>query len=467
MPIDLLQPCRDVADLKQWLKTHLNLHMPAAGICAGHCSPLEYIRRAYFEPAGDLVVWAPRGGGKTRLGAAATLLDLLHKPGCEVRILGGSLEQSFKMWEHLQADLYELSDHVNRHLKRACRAEMNNGSRVAVLTQSQRAVRGLRIQKLRCDEVELFDPDIWQAAQLTTRSKAGTDRSAPIAGVIEALSTWHVHGGLMQQIIDNARAIGTPVLQWCIVDVLQRCEPQRPCDGCPLWSECGGRAKQADGFIPIDDAIAMKRRVSIETWESEMLCRRPATRGAVFPSFDPDIHVKDRSPAGRFMLAIDFGFRAPFVCLWVCRCEDGSDYIVDEYIQNGVLLEDHLPMVESRPWPRTRLIACDPAGNGANDQTAVSNVQLLRSKGYILRFRASRIIDGLEHIRAALRPAAGQPRLSIQHRCKRLIAPFQSYHYGKFGGESPCKDGIHDHPIDALRYYYVNQVESTVKWSMY
>ncbi len=463
--IDLLQPCQTPADLKQWLQTHLHLHMPAAGLCPGHHSPLDYLRRAYFEPASDLIVWAPRGGGKTRLGAAATLLDLLHKPGAQVRILGGSLEQSLKMWEHLEPDLLDLADHVA--VQKARHVEMANGSRAAVLTQSQRAVRGLRIQKLRCDEVELFDPDIWQAAQLTTRSLPPADQRPAVTGVIEALSTWHIPGGLMQRIIENARALQMPILHWCLIDVLQKCEPDRPCQSCPLWEECGGRAKQADGFIPIDDAITMKRRVSLETWQAEMLCRRPTQGGAVFPSFDPDIHVRDITPVGRFTLAVDFGFRSPFVCLWVCRSEDGHDHIVDEYLQDGVELLDHLPLIESRPWPKTRLMACDPAGNGANDQTAVSNIQLLRARGYRLKFRKSRIIDGLEHIRAALRPAAGQPRLTLHPRCKRLIEAFQSYHYGKHGGETPYKDGIHDHPIDALRYYYINQVESTIKWSMY
>ena len=33
----------------------------------------------------------------------------------------------------------------------------------------------------------------------------------------------------------------------------------------------------------------------------------------------------------------------------------------------------------------------------------------------------------------------------------------QAYHYGPHGGELPVKDGVHDHAIDALRYYYVNR----------
>jgi len=32
----------------------------------------------------------------------------------------------------------------------------------------------------------------------------------------------------------------------------------------------------------------------------------------------------------------------------------------------------------------------------------------------------------------------------------------RSYHYPPAGGELPAKDGMFDHPIDALRYYFVN-----------
>ena len=171
----LMKPCRTPGELHAWVSGALLMNVPRKGVCVGHVGPFEYLKRAYFEPGADLVVWAPRGGGKTRLGAAATLLDLLHKPGCEVRILGGSLEQSLKMWEHLWPDVVRFvegrlvgGDATGRRVK------LGNGSGVAVLTQSERAVRGLRVQKLRCDEVELFEPEVWEAAQLVTKSKEGS-----------------------------------------------------------------------------------------------------------------------------------------------------------------------------------------------------------------------------------------------------------------------------------------------------
>src|SRR5215212_3296659 len=104
---DLLhKKCGTEDQLLAWAEMFCGLKLPKEPVCAGHDSPFDYVKHAYTEPGGDVVVWAPRGGGKTRLGALVTLLDLIHKPGVNIRILGGSLEQSSRMWEHLEPDLH-------------------------------------------------------------------------------------------------------------------------------------------------------------------------------------------------------------------------------------------------------------------------------------------------------------------------------------------------------------------------
>lgn len=279
-----------------------------------------------------------------------------------------------------------------------------------------------------------------------------------ISGAVEALSTLHAPHGLMGRVVEQARAGGTRILRWCLLDVLARCPAERPCQGCPLWDECRGRAKtDCRGFISIDDAIRMKSRVSLETWNSEMLCRRPSTRGRVFPSFDELVHIRqwDGGHEG-VCLAIDFGFSAPFVALWIAQRADGAIHVFDEHVQREKTVAEHLKAIAARPWPRASRIYCDPAGSARSAQTAASDIQLLRQAGYLVRCRQSRITEGLEQIRHALRPAAGQPRLFIDPRCVHLIAALRSYRYPDTGGEAPLKDGEHDHPIDALRYYFVN-----------
>ncbi|MCS7034503.1 MAG: hypothetical protein NZ561_11005 [Phycisphaerae bacterium] len=320
------------------------------------------------------------------------------------------------------------------------------------------------------------------------------------------MSTHHRPFGLMHELLESqslqasstaaAGTVRARLIRWCLLDVLQRCESHRDCRSCPLWDDCHGLAKTAcDGFVPIDDAIALKRRVSADCWNAEMLCRKPAVQGCVFPAFDPEVHVRepleqthteagDRRPtpalpvniAGSTLhLAIDFGFANPFVCLWVRVTGSGPEaivHVIDEYVQAGQTLDVHLQQIQARKHGAVAWVACDPAGSGPNDQTAASNVALLRRAGYRVRYRTSRIVDGLELIRAALRPASGTPRLYIHPRCTRLIAALRSYRYPQYGnsgarGELPLKDGVHDHLIDALRYLLINRGERKIIVSRY
>jgi hypothetical protein len=464
--------CETQEKLHDWVSTYLGLNVPRKAVCAHHVAPFEYLKRAYFEPAGDVVVWASRGGGKTRLGAAATMLDLLHKRGVQVRILGGSMEQSLRMWEHLVPDLERCQvEHQSRTFGSRM-VELWNRSRAAVLPQSQRAVRGLRVQKLRCDEVDEFEPEVWDAAQLITKSaaleranglKVRAGEMRPVAGVVEALSTFHNAWGQMSRVVDRAGAAGTPVMKWCVLDVLEKCPPERQCATCPLWEDCGGRAKtECDGFFSIDEAIVQKRRVSLETWKSEMLCERPSTRGAVFKSFSRERHVRetdvDGSRVREWAWGIDFGFVNPFVCLWIAVTHDGEVHVVDEYVRRERVMHENLAAMESRGRARPAWVGCDPAGSSRNEQTAQSNVDLLRRRGYRVRTCGSRIVDGIEKVRFALQPAAGAPVLFVNARCAELIKALECYHYDPAArGENPKKDGEHDHLIDALRYFFVNR----------
>src|SRR5688572_402478 len=140
---NLMTACDSPAKLHAWLKMFLGLNVPTKSVCPGHCAPFEYMWSAYNEPARDLVVWAPRGGGKTRMAAAVTLLDLLHKPGIEVRILGGSLAQSGRMWDYFEEDVKRQAwELIDEQASARGKIVLKSGSKAAVLAQSQKAVRG-------------------------------------------------------------------------------------------------------------------------------------------------------------------------------------------------------------------------------------------------------------------------------------------------------------------------------------
>jgi hypothetical protein len=159
--------------------------------------------------------------------------------------------------------------------------------------------------------------------------------------------------------------------------------------------------------------------------------------------------------------SLDFGFTNPFVCLWIQVDSEGVIHVIDEYVRCRATIDVHAAEMKSRiTGGESRVIAtfCDPAGEGANDVTGTSAVRELRSLGINVRCRRSGIAEGIELIRRAICDGADKSRLIISPRCACLIEALTCYHYPDLPAENelPLKDGVYDHPIDALRYFFVN-----------
>ncbi len=452
-------------ELDAWLRLVVGVRVPRVALAPGSSPPFAYLEHAFLEPEEaargevsqrDCVVWACRGGGKTFLGATATMLDLVFKPGIEVLILGGSLEQSQRMHGHLRW-LFRKSPLAALVVKLTERkVELVNGSCARVLAQSQTSVRGARPQKLRCDEVELFDSRVWEAAQLVTRSKRCGDVFAH--GAIEVFSTMHEPAGLMARIAADERR---RLFRWGIVDVLEKCAPARACEPCPLVAECDGRAKVARGHVGIDDAIRMKSRASEGAWAAEMLCERPRMDQLVYPEFDEGAHVADfdvgevEREGWRFVGGMDFGIAGETVVLWAGVGTDGTLRIVDERSVSGARLGEHIEAIQGARWPGMEWIGVDPAGRQRSHQTGISAVTAMRRAGLSVRDRRVGVVEGIEMVRARLNPAVGGAQLVIHARCARLIEALSKYRWADDARGAPLKDGA-DHAADALRYLIVN-----------
>ncbi|MHC4068072.1 MAG: phage terminase large subunit family protein [Planctomycetota bacterium] len=456
-------------ELRNYIKVFLGIDVPDKRICCEHNSPMDYLWHSFVadfkaqkKANGDAIVWANRSGGKTELAAIATLLDCVFKPNCQVRILGGSGDQSARMYEYLTGFLSEGFGEflAGPALKKRCR--FANNSAVEVLTQSSTSVRGQHIHKLRCDEVELFSEEVFAAAKFTTQSTEG------LLAAMETISTMHRPYGLMQKIISSADKTGTPIFKWCIWEVIEKCL-ERSCSQCRLWSDCQGKARDANGYLKIEDCITAMLRASRAGWESEMLCKRPNLENAVFEDFDPETHVKeiDYDPELPLYRSLDFGFVNPFVCLWIQVDGEGVVRVIDEYVRSRATVDVHAEQIQKRTACSESQVAatfCDPAGKSVNDVTGTSVVRELRSMGIVVRYRRSGILEGIELIRRAVRAGDGRSRLIISPRCQRLIEAMRCYHYPEYaagkGAELPVKDGVYDHPIDALRYFFVNYQHS-------
>jgi len=512
-PIVLHAPPQNEDELHDWIANATTYRIARRPIIPGHAAPFDYICHAFFEGdppakrtdgrpraprAPDCTVWAARGSGKTFLGALATLLDLIFKPGIQVRILGGSLEQSQRMHAHLRALLSidgfkKLDPRISA--RRVCLTVDGKISMAEVLAASQTSVRGTRVQKLRCDEVDLFDPEVWDAAQLVTRSMALTGPCGNVVrGSVEALSTMHRPFGLMWKLAGDATApppspdqdapaASRTLFRWGIVDVLERCTDARSCAGCPLADDCAGRAKQVPtnhaGHVAIDDATAMKARVGRETWDSEMLCLRPSRSASVYPEFDLARHVigDEALPSAgfaRFIAGMDFGVRSESVVLLAGLDADDNITVLREHVRKGLPVADHAKAINSwiesglcdtQDGRRLEWIGIDPAGAAREVTSASSPKKVLTDHGLTCRHRTSRISHGVRLVRARFAPAwdgrtsgtPTRPRLLIHRACTRLIECLAKYHYDENKPEDliPVKTD-EDHACDALRYLVLN-----------
>ncbi|HUU91251.1 MAG TPA: hypothetical protein VM238_08585 [Phycisphaerae bacterium] len=512
--------------LWEFVRSAYGLAVPRRAVCPGHAAPMEYLVRAILHPGRDVVVWASRGGAKTELGSVAAHLDSILRPGCQTRILGGSLDQSERMYEYL---LHKWDGPFAGLLARdptARRTELVNGSGVEVLTQSPRSVRGQRVHRLKCDEVDEFSPEVWQAAQFVTQSGYGRDGEW-IAAQMEVFSTMHRPFGPMARLVDRLSPGDTPrgvtgperkqggrsltvaasndtvaasnddgashsapaLLVWCLWEVIEPCPPERSCSQCPLWPDCEGRAREAEGYFPIDDAIAQKARSSREAWEAEMLCLRPRADRLVFAEFEAARHVAPvaYNPSLPLYRTLDFGYANPFVCLWVqvegdCglarespgalqpaasvseRPPPHADVdlsrvrlrVVGEYVVRERAIADHAREIAARdPGPVFATFG-DPAGWQRSDVTGTGACQELAHLGIRVRTPRAGILEGVELVRRLLKPRpGGEGGLVIDPSCRWLARAFQEYHWDESAdgrrSERPAKDGA-DHPIDALRY---------------
>ena len=64
---------------------------------------------------------------------------------------------------------------------------------------------------------------------------------------------------------------------------------------------------------------------------------------------------------------------------------------------------------------------------------------------------AQEIASGLEIIGRLVESGSGMAGLTVHPRCAGLIAALEGYRWGDSRAK-PRKDGVFDHPMDALRY---------------
>lgn len=186
-------------------------------------------------------------------------------------------------------------------------------------------------------------------------------------------------------------------------------------------------------------------------------------------------------PGIRWWGAVDFGIRRPGVLLCATvpgLADDGgeADVVVDEAVLSEVAtarIGQALADLAAKHGATIGHVYCDPAGEGRTGdamQTAVNALRVaLRDRGvqaqvsYPTTAARRSIANGIQTTAGRVRAGDGVRRLLVVDELDRRKYPaglvgicgaLRGYRWPdrRPGANEPVKDGVHDHPVDALRY---------------
>jgi hypothetical protein len=277
----------------------------------------------YFTRITRALGKAPRGGGKTEIGAGLGFVKW-YLQDWNVGIVAGSKEQALRGIEYIQDITGEdqVIDYVEDETKTLIKGKRGNW--IKACPASTKAIRGLhakgRPMLLIMDEEAEMEEAI-------VRSALNVVRDARPSIVIR-MSTYHKIYGTFADLCDNYTKLGYQLYEWDSFDVCEKCKDN--CNQCfkhyygirddikELEKDfvnryCKGKAKQGKGWLRIPEIRQAYIESSREWFETENMGWRPAGEGAVLPielvkkAFEYKI-IKSNPKAER-IFGIDWGFK--------------------------------------------------------------------------------------------------------------------------------------------------------------
>ncbi len=216
-----------------------------------------------------------------------------------------------------------------------------------------------------------------------------------------------------------------------------------------------------------------------------------AAEGLVYETFDPAVHLRPAfqpPPSWTRYLAVDFGYRNPFVCQWWAQDPDGRLHMYREIYRTQTLVEDHARKIleltrrgsGGKPdvWP-PRAIICD---HDAEDRATLE-----RHVGFSTVAANKTVSEGIQAVQARFKVRGdGTPGLYLcrdalaerdqtladAHRPVCTTDEILEYVWdpssagraaGETAREAPLKDN--DHGMDCLRYVVAHaDLQGTVRF---
>ena len=221
----------------------------------------------------------------------------------------------------------------------------------------------------------------------------------------------------------------------------------------------------------------VRAQISQVDFDQEYLAKFVTQAGRVYSEFTGE-NIADRHSINAndhdIYLGIDFGY-ASFTAIAFLAVDRATEEVVqfDELYLTRTQMDDIVKLIDARLASNNlsrrdlKYVYTDPAGNADELMAGLSPVDFMRNQGFAVINKASTIIYGISLVRSFIRNSLGKIRYRVTSNCIETIRCFNGYQYdiSKDGvvREEALKDGVHDHMMDAIRYFFVNRFDNS-KW---
>jgi hypothetical protein len=220
-----------------------------------------------------------------------------------------------------------------------------------------------------------------------------------------------------------------------------------------------------DGYED-EDLKEARATMSEEEWSQEYCAKFVSFAGMVYKfKRETDTGTYPYDPNKPTYCAMDVGYRMPAVGWWQIAYEGGVKhfYLIDCIAHEKNITTPELGnMIKEKPYKVVRYYG-DPAGRAMQGAAGMSDYQVLskilgKDIYYTLDSQAVDIKNSVNHVRSILCNAEGIRRIHVDKvHCAPIIQDFEGYRYPeKSHMDTPLKDGINEHGMDMVRYFFTN-----------
>lgn len=288
---------KNSADLHAAIRGIFGITIPYTSCSPEMDAPFAYFCDLMFAYNEVVVVIAPRAGSKTyytSMGHFSRNMWLPH----HLSVHAGGTESQARYASDYLAEFAKnpVLAPTLASAPATLSAKWANGSRFFISKSSKSGISGSHPHLLTGDEVEF-----WKISGI--RQSLGNAIPYDRHGLfLQAqtiyFSTRQTPTGGAAWLTDEAPKRGFKKYEWSIFEVMEPCMTCKALDehphgsddlrnkSCRLWEDCRGvKARRSTGWIPRNRVVSIKRKNSLEDWESQYLCLRPSASGLVYPEF--------------------------------------------------------------------------------------------------------------------------------------------------------------------------------------